>query len=180
MTTEKTRPDHPTPITVAPVGAILGAKYRVEGVLGEGGMGVVLAATHVQLGREVALKLLRPDVKTDRMALRLVREARSADRLRGPHVAELLDVEALPDGTPYLVLERLHGETLAERIARAGPLPLTEAADVLVQAAFGLAQAHAAGIVHRDVKPSNLYVGGELLVSRSTWAGDLWVASAAR
>jgi serine/threonine-protein kinase len=179
MTTEETSSEHPETATVSvtptvdaqpaaaaaipPVGAVIGGKYRVEGVLGEGGMGVVLAATHVRLGRRVALKLLRPDVKTDRTALRLVREARSADRLRGPHVAEMIDVEMLPDGTPYLVLERLQGETLAERIARAGPLPLPEAADVLAQAAFGLAQAHAAGIVHRDVKPSNLFLTRDAL-----------------
>lgn len=160
------RPDGPCPTPA--LGEIVGGKYRVDGLLGEGGMGVVLAATHLRLGRKVALKLLRAGVRTDERALRLAREGRSTGRLSSPYVIELLDVEELDDHTPYLVLEQLEGETLAARLRRSGPLSLTDAADVMIQAAIGLAAVHASGIVHRDVKPSNLFltsgVEGEQLV----------------
>ncbi len=154
--TEPSAPPH-EPTVLAP-GVLVGGKYRVEGVLGEGGMGIVLAAHHVRLGRKVALKLLRSSAQADERALRLLREAQSTSRLESPYVAELIDVEELPDRTPYLVLERLEGETLAARLRREGRLPLVDAADILVQAALGLAAAHAAGIIHRDVKPSNLFL----------------------
>jgi serine/threonine-protein kinase len=140
-------------------GSTVDQKYWVERVVGRGGMGVVVAATHLQLGQRVALKFLHGDASYDPEAVaRFLREARSAVRLRSEHVGRVLDVGTLDDGAPYIVMEYLEGEDLGALLARGGPLPVATAADLVLQACLALAEAHAARIVHRDLKPSNLFL----------------------
>jgi len=138
------------------LGETVAAKYRVERVVGSGGMGLVVEATHLQLLQRVAIKLLRADALDESAAIRLLREARAAVVLQSEHVARVTDVGTLDSGTAYLVMEYLDGETLAERIKRASRLSVGEAVWVLSQACKGLAEAHRRGIVHRDVKPANI------------------------
>jgi serine/threonine-protein kinase len=141
-------------MTWAP-GTTLAGKYRVEGVLGEGGMGVVLRARHLDLDIDVAVKVLQRGLDDD-FTQRFLREAKAASRLRGEHVARVLDFGRLDDGQPFMVLELLHGENLEQVLSRGVP-SITEAADIVIQAAAALAEAHALGIVHRDIKPANLF-----------------------
>jgi serine/threonine protein kinase len=138
-------------------GTLVAGKYRVEGVIGEGGMGVILAARHEELDRPVALKLLR-DPRGGDDETRLLREARALSRLESEHVARVLDVGRLDDGAPYLVIERLEGKDLARALRDRGALPAAEAVDCVLQASEAVAEAHALGIVHRDLKPSNLFL----------------------
>ena len=140
-----------------PVGTLVAGKYRVEGTLGEGGMGVILLARHLELGRPVALKVLRARRGHDDAA-RLLREAQALSRLESEHVARIMDVGRLDDGAPYLVIERLVGSDLARRLRERGPFAPAEAVEHLLQACEALAEAHALGIVHRDLKPSNLFL----------------------
>jgi eukaryotic-like serine/threonine-protein kinase len=139
-------------------GSLLDGKYRVEGVLGVGGMGVVLAATHIDLERPVAIKVLRAElVGEERIVTRLLREGRAAASVKNEHVAQVLDVGRLPEGTPYVVMERLEGRGFDRVLTEQGPLSLAEAADAIVETCEALAETHAAGIVHRDLKPANLF-----------------------
>jgi serine/threonine-protein kinase len=139
---------------------VLGGRYRLRSRLAAGGMGAVWAAEDLVLGREVAVKVLGEALASDRLAaLRLRREARAAGRLVHPGIARVLDLGE-DGGRPYLVMELLHGESLAARLARAGPLAPAEAVRVVAAAADALEAAHRAGIVHRDVKPSNVFVTG--------------------
>jgi serine/threonine-protein kinase len=138
---------------------MLGGKYRVERVLGEGGMGIVLSAVHVGLEELRAIKLMRPEIAEDRAAVhRFKREARIAARLTSEHIARVHDLDELPNGQPYIVLEHLAGEDLARRHARQAKLPAAQAALYMRQACEGLSEAHAAGLVHRDIKPGNLFL----------------------
>ncbi len=131
-------------------------KFRVERVIGQGGMGLVVAATHLGLQMQVAIKVLLPDLAQDaEVRERFLREARAAAALRSEHVTRVLDVGELPDGAPFLVMEYLEGENLRELLRLRGPLPVAEAVSYLSQACEGLAEAHARGIIHRDVKSSN-------------------------
>jgi serine/threonine-protein kinase len=140
-------------------GTLLAGKYRVERVLGAGGMGVVVAARHVYLQEEVAIKLLHGDrAQLRHSADRLMREARAASRIRSEHVARVFDVGLLDDGAPYIVMERLSGTDLANLLDRDGALPPATAVDYLLQACEAMAEAHVLGIVHRDLKPANLYL----------------------
>ncbi|MDF2692912.1 MAG: serine/threonine protein kinase [Labilithrix sp.] len=136
-------------------GAVVAGRYRVEGRLGAGGMGIVVAAQHLELGTRVALKLLRSVDAADRG--RFDREARAASKLESEHVARVLDVGETADGIPYLVMEHLTGTDLADRLAAGGPLPVETAVTYVLETCEGLAEAHALGIVHRDLKPSNLF-----------------------
>ena len=139
-------------------GDVVGGKYRVERPLGEGGMGYVLAARHVELGQRVALKLLREERAADEEVVeRFLREARAAAQLGSEHVAHVSDVGRLPSGAPFFVMEYLEGCDAAA-LAAEGPLAVPDAVGLVVQACHGLAEAHRAGIVHRDVKPHNLFV----------------------
>src|SRR5215468_7435608 len=140
-------------------GTVLLEKYRVESELGRGGMGVVLLVTHLHLGEALAMKVLSPDVggSADGYA-RFLREAQSAVRLRGEHVARVTDVGVLPDGLPFMVMEYLRGVDLCGELARRTTLPPGEAVDYVLQACEALAEAHARGIVHRDIKPANLFL----------------------
>ena len=139
-------------------GQILLSKYRVDAVLGIGGMGVVVRATHLQLDERVAIKVLRNDAMDDEARERFLREARAAGRLRSEHIARVTDVGTLDNGEPYMVMEYLEGTDLASILQRTGRLPPARACEFLLQACVGLAEAHRHGIVHRDLKPANLYV----------------------
>ena len=139
-------------------GTVLLDKYRVESTLGRGGMAIVLKATHLHLGEEVALKILQRDAADQVDHARFLREAQSAVRLRGEHVARVLDVGRLPDTTPYIVMEYLRGADLSSEIKRRGTLPPGEAVDYVLQACEALAEAHTHGVIHRDIKPSNLFL----------------------
>jgi serine/threonine protein kinase len=142
---------------VAP-GDLLAGKYRVERVLGAGGMGVVVEARHIELEQRVALKFLLPHAVTSSEATaRFLREARAAVRIQGEHVARVTDVGRLDDGAPYIVMEFLEGMDLGAVVEK-GPLPLEDAIDFVLQACEAMAEAHAAGIIHRDLKPANLFL----------------------
>ena len=140
-------------------GTVLVGKYRVERVLGQGGMGVVVAARHEQLDDRVAIKLMLPAIAANPEAVtRFVREARAAAKIKSEHVARVSDVGTLETGEPYMVMEYLEGADLSAVVQRQGRLPVEQAADYLLQACEAIVQAHELGIVHRDLKPANLYV----------------------
>ena len=139
-------------------GRLLGGRYRMEALLASGGMGEVWAARDLLLDRAVAVKVLGGAFAGDgRAAERLRREARAAGRLEHPAIAQVFDLGE-DGGRPYLVMELLEGESLAERIARAGPMGPAEAARVVAAVAGALEAAHRAGVVHRDVKPGNVFL----------------------
>ena len=140
-------------------GAILASKYRVERVLGAGGMGVVVAASHMQLGSRVALKFMLPGAFKVRGAVeRFLREARAVARLRGEHVARVTDFGTLETGAPYIVMEFLEGSDLDAVLEARGPLPVREALGYVLDACEAMDEAHQQGIVHRDLKPKNLFL----------------------
>ena len=139
-------------------GTLLAGKYRVDRVLGQGGMGVVVAATHLYLAQSVALKFLLPQFLDNQTTVeRFLREARASAALRGEHVCRVTDVGTLETGSPYMVMELLDGSDLATILGGHGPMPVELAAHHVLQACIGLAEAHALGIVHRDLKPANLF-----------------------
>jgi serine/threonine-protein kinase len=141
------------------VGQILAGKYRVERVIGQGAMGVVVAATHLQLAQRVALKFLTAEALQHPEAVaRFAREARAAAAIRSEHVVRVLDISALDSGLPYIVMEYLEGCDLAKYREDRGALPIVEAADLTLQACEALAEAHSLGIIHRDLKPANLFL----------------------
>jgi serine/threonine-protein kinase len=145
-------------IPVSP-GDVVGGKYRVERVLGAGGMGVVVAAVHLELGQSVALKFILPSAISGKDAVeRFMREARAVARLKSEHVARVFDVGRDEQGNPYMVLELLEGEDLATLAKRNRTLAIGDAVEYVLQPCEALVEAHAAGIVHRDLKPQNLFV----------------------
>jgi serine/threonine-protein kinase len=149
----------PDPTPLPKEGTILAGKYLVEKVLGEGGMGVVVAAQHLALRQRVAVKLLQPAAAAlPNASARFLREARAMAAIQSEHVARVLDVGADADGTPYMVMEHLVGITLSRLLKQRGPLPVADAVDYVVQAIDAVAEAHALGIVHRDLKPANLFL----------------------
>lgn len=151
-------PPDSTPLPPIATGDILADKYRVERVLGAGGMGVVVQATHLELQEKVAVKFLHPEaLESPEAAARFLREARVAVKIRSENVARVIDVGRLDNGAPYMVMEYLEGEDLAAQIQR-GALPVATAADYVIQACAAMAEAHKAGVVHRDLKPANLFV----------------------
>ena len=148
----------PSPAPVH-VGQILAGKYRIERVLGVGGMGIVVAAMHVQLDERVAIKFLLPDaLESPETVARFAREARAAVKIKSEHIARVSDVGTLENGAPYMVMEYLEGRDLAAYLKERGPLPVDEAVTYLLQAMEALAEAHGMGIVHRDLKPPNLFL----------------------
>jgi eukaryotic-like serine/threonine-protein kinase len=141
------------------IGDVLLEKYRIERVLGSGGMGFVVAATHLGLDLTVAIKMLLPAAaKNPELAARFSREARAAAKLKSDHVVRVMDVGTTEYGTPYLVMEHLEGRDLAAVLRERGPLPPDEAVRYALETCEGLAEAHARGIVHRDLKPGNLFL----------------------
>jgi eukaryotic-like serine/threonine-protein kinase len=150
-------------------GNVLNGRYRVERVIGSGGTWLVVAAIHLRLGQRVALKFLLPEAMSHREAVeRLPRRARAAAQLRSDHVARIIDVDALPSGAPFVVMEYLDGIDLATALRRDGALPVPAIAEHVIQALDAIGEAHAAGIVHRDLEPKNL-----LVVRRSD--GSAWI-----
>jgi serine/threonine-protein kinase len=140
-----------------PTGTILAGKYRVERVLGQGGMGIVVQATHLQLHQPVAVKFLLPEVLTNpEVVQRFLREAQAVVRLKSEHVARVIDIGSLDDGAPYMVLEYLDGTDLADFPRQ--QLTIGQIVDLMLQACEALAEAHAIGIVHRDLKPANFFI----------------------
>ncbi len=139
------------------VGDILADKYRVERVLGAGGMGVVVAAMHLELDEKVAIKFLLDDADLEsEHAERFLREARAAVKIKSEHVARVIDVGRLPSRAPYMVMEYLEGADLNDYVARK-KLQVEDAVDYVIQACEAMSVAHRAGIVHRDLKPANLF-----------------------
>ena len=165
----------------APVqeGDVLAGKYRVEKVLGFGGMGVVVSAFRGDLEQRVAVKFLsqaaaeRPDA-----AERFRREARAAAKIRSEHVARVLDVGTLETGLPYMVMEYLEGNDIADELRRHPYLPINDAVDYILQAIEALAEAHAAGVVHRDLKPGNLFLARRADGSRRVKVLDFGISKA--
>ncbi len=141
------------------IGQVLAGKYKVEDVLGVGGMGIVVAARHMQLEQRVALKFLRPEAMQSKEAVeRFQREARSAVRLRSEHVAKVTDVGTLDTGAPYMVMEFLEGADLSRVVQATGSITIEESVHFVLQACEAIAEAHSLGIIHRDLKPQNLFV----------------------
>ncbi len=137
-------------------GTVIGEKYRVERVIGRGGMGTVVEVTHAQLGTAFALKFLHHTVSAA-MPERFLREARATSAFKSEHVCRVFDFGA-HQGQPYLVMERLEGTDLSKLLRRVGRFPPHDVCDYLIQACAGIAEAHAAQIVHRDLKPGNLFL----------------------
>jgi serine/threonine-protein kinase len=141
------------------VGDVLAKKYRLERLVGEGGTGVVVAARHLQLERNVAIKFLRAALASDEIRMRFEREARAIGQIESEHVVLVLDVGALDDGdAPYMVMEYLEGRDLAKILKEDGPLSIEDAVDCMLQVCEALQGAHEQGIVHRDLKPANLFL----------------------
>ncbi|MET0403729.1 MAG: serine/threonine-protein kinase [Cystobacter sp.] len=141
------------------IGQVLDGRYQVEGVLGQGGMGMVFRATQTSVHRPVAVKTLNPSLAAaPQFFERFRREAEIASRLRHPNVITIYDFGRAPDGTCYYVMELLEGESLRELVRRDGPMSLRRALDVIEQACRGLAHAHEQAAVHRDIKPHNIMV----------------------
>ena len=142
-----------------PLGSVIADKYRIDGVLGAGGMGVVLSATNLDLDATVAIKVVREEfLSNEEVVSRMVQEARSAAKMHGAHSVRVFDVARLDSGAPYIVMECLTGRDLATYLVERGALPVKEAVSYLLQACEGLAEAHALGIIHRDLKPENLFL----------------------
>jgi eukaryotic-like serine/threonine-protein kinase len=141
------------------IGDVLRDKYIVEEVLGEGGVGIVVAAHNLELDERVALKFLRNDVMHDQdIVARFAHEAKAAVAIKSEHVARVFDVGSTPGGVPFVVMEYLEGHDLGTELAARGRLPVREAVEYAMQVCDALAAAHAKGIVHRDIKPDNLFL----------------------
>src|SRR5580700_4092549 len=140
-------------------GRIIEDKYRVQRLIGSGGMGTVWEGVHTTLGTRVAIKFIRPQFASQAEArARFEIEARAAARLKTKHACLVYDYGVSPDGLPYIVMEFLEGESLSDAIIDRGTLPPRDVAQIIGQAARALSKAHAAGIVHRDLKPDNIYL----------------------
>ena len=141
------------------LGTLVAGRYRVEAILGRGGTGVVFEATHTWTGRRVAVKLLRPEYARDlSLVRRFLQEARTAAGIEHPNVVSVLDMGNDSDGTVYLVLELLEGESLGKKLEREGVLPVEAALELLVPVMDALVLAHENGTVHRDLKPDNVFL----------------------
>jgi eukaryotic-like serine/threonine-protein kinase len=140
-------------------GDVIGGKYTIEALIGVGGMGAVFLAKHEQLRRRVAVKFLLSEARSSPDAYaRFEREAHAAAALQSENVARVIDMGALPDGTPYIVMEYLEGQDLSARLESSGRLAIDEAVAHVVEACDAVGEAHALGIIHRDLKPANLFL----------------------
>jgi serine/threonine protein kinase len=140
-------------------GTLIGGRYRVQQLLGSGGSATIYEAEDITLGRVVALKIPHDNVRPESVpAKRLVREARASSIVNHPNVCEVSELGVLPTGTPFVVMERLRGETLRDRIGASGPMPFGDIVDIMMQVLSALGAAHERGIVHRDIKPENIFL----------------------
>jgi serine/threonine protein kinase len=140
-------------------GETIGGKYKVVRRLGEGGMAVVFEAMHLRLRQPIAMKVLRPDVADSHALLaRFEREARATAQLRSVNAARVIDVDVLPGGLPFMVMELLEGNDLDVELQNTGAMIVVRAADIVLQTAAAMQEAHSLGIVHRDLKPANLFL----------------------
>ncbi|MBW2455433.1 MAG: serine/threonine protein kinase, partial [Deltaproteobacteria bacterium] len=143
---------------IARPGEVLLDKYRVDRVIGYGGMGVVVEALHIDLEERVAIKFLLPELGANEEAIaRFKREGRLLFKIKSDHVCRVLDVGELPDGVPFMTMEFLAGRDLGTMLERREPFPIDVAVDYGLQTCQALAEAHVRGIVHRDLKPENLF-----------------------
>jgi serine/threonine protein kinase len=141
------------------MGEIICGRYEIIKLIGSGGMGFVVSANNIELGEKVALKFLhRESLANQELVARFAREARASLKIQSEYVARVFDVGALPDGSPFIVMEYLEGKDLYEAVRDTGPLPIKLAIEYVMQACEALAVAHASGIVHRDIKPENLFL----------------------
>jgi serine/threonine-protein kinase len=137
----------------------LAGKYRVERIIGQGGMGVVVEARHIALDDRVALKFLLAEYATHPEASqRFLREAQAARKIKSEHIARVTDVGTLENGAPYMVMEFLEGKDLSKYLETQGVLTIEDAIDYVIQGCDALAEAHSLGIIHRDIKPANLFL----------------------
>jgi tRNA A-37 threonylcarbamoyl transferase component Bud32 len=139
-------------------GDTIASKYQIVRVLGSGAMGVVYEAIHARLRQRLAIKVLRPDVSSTDVLRRFEREAHASAQLRSVHAARVIDVDSLPNGLPYIVMEYLEGRDLDAELNITGPMPIQLAVDLVMQVADAMTEAHGLGIIHRDLKPANLFV----------------------
>lgn len=140
-------------------GTLLRGKYQLQERLGQGGMAVVYAGQHVGTDRAVAIKRLLPErIRDPKLVARFELEARAAGRIRSRHVLGILDIDRDEEGVPFLVMERLFGESLSSKLKREGRLPVEEALGIMRQILLGLVEAHGAGVIHRDLKPANIFL----------------------
>ena len=145
--------------SVPQVGDVVAGKYKIERLLGRGGMGVVFAARHEVLHQPVAIKFPTESLLESESAVaRFLNEGRAAAKIRSEHVARVLDVDTIPSGLPYIVLEYLHGCDLAALLSQEHFVPMRQSVDYLMQALEAVAEAHSLGLVHRDLKPANLFL----------------------
>src|SRR4030095_1150867 len=141
------------------VGSVVAGKYRIDRVLGRGGMGAVFSATNTTTGKRVALKFLTREAARDKSATaRFQREAEAAGVIESEHIVHVFDSGTTEEGLPFLVMELLSGEDLRTRLQREGTLSVPHAVEIAMQVLRGLVRAHAAGIVHRDLKPDNIFL----------------------
>ncbi|HEY2515888.1 MAG TPA: serine/threonine-protein kinase [Polyangiaceae bacterium] len=149
----------PTPSSESLEGTIVGGKYRVRALIGSGGMGTVWVGEHTTLGTPVAIKFIRPQYSSMEDARqRFEIEARAAAKLKTIHAVKVYDYGVTNDGLPYIVMEYLEGESLSDALIREGPMPAVTVARIIAQAAQALSKAHEAGVVHRDLKPDNIFL----------------------
>jgi serine/threonine-protein kinase len=147
------------PLCPLTVGDLVQGKYQIDAILGEGGMGIVYAATHVELHCPVALKVIRQELSQEpELVARLMLEARAAAQIKSEHVCRVLDVGRLHSGAPFVVMEYLRGRNLATILRAKGRFPERISVDYLLQACEAIAEAHRSGVIHRDLKPENLFL----------------------
>jgi serine/threonine-protein kinase len=165
---------------LANVGDVLAGKYRVDKILGIGGMGMVVQAINLDLDQKVALKFMLPQaLESPEASARFLREARAAGKLTGEHICRVMDVGRFQGGAPYIVMEYMEGYDLMTLLKRRGPLPISEAIDYILQACEGMAEAHALGIVHRDLKPDNLFLATRVDGTKIVKVLDFGISKAA-
>lgn len=156
------------PANYLEAGRIIGQKYRLDSFLAQGGMSLIFRATHLGMGKTVVVKVLQAHLLTKQSNLtRFEQECRAMAKISNVNVAAIYDTGIAESGQPYLVMEYVSGESLAERLNRNGPLPLADALKILIQCCHGLDEVHKAGIVHRDLKPDNILLTAES--NRADW-----------